>query len=218
MSAEIALTPSQKRAFAIALLLVPVALVLLIAAPVFSGYQDHRDHMAVLARNYLSYQAAIADAPAERAAIARFRESRTLNDLVLPSQQASLAVAQLQSTISQIAAAAGARVIQSASQIQAPDGALIELSAHITLEPTWRRWRACSTSWNRRGPPHGPALRHSRSRWRMADRRQRAGPEPPAGRAGRQRIHEALMIRSRDLTPPLLALLGAAGLAPLRSS
>jgi hypothetical protein len=134
VSAAVSISPAQRRGLAIAFTLVPVALMLLAVMPAVANYLDHRDRMAVLARQLVSYRAAIDGAPVERAAVARLRGSRALNDLVVPGANAAQAAATLQSRISELAASAGANVVQSSSQVLAADGALVELSTRLVLE------------------------------------------------------------------------------------
>lgn len=123
-----------RRTIAIALLLVPLALVLVIAAPAIASYQDHRAHVAILARDLAAYRTAIAAMPAERVALTRLQQSPALNEVVLAAPQASDAAAQLQEKLTQVTAGAGARVIDSSTQVMAADGGLTELGMHIVFD------------------------------------------------------------------------------------
>jgi hypothetical protein len=134
MTLDLTLSPRQNRIVAIALALIPVALILFLAAPALSGYWEHRDRIDALQRQMLTYQVVIASMPRDRAALAEFRRSPELNDLVLPHQQATAGMAELQNRIGEIASAANARVMQSTSEVRASDGALIELSTRIVVE------------------------------------------------------------------------------------
>lgn len=127
-------SPAFRRTAAIALLLIPLALVLMLAAPAVANYRDHRDRMAVLMRDVAAYKAAIAAMPAECAALIRLRESPTLSQIVIAAPQASDAAAQFQEKLAQIASASGARILESGTQVKAAGGGLTELGTHIVFE------------------------------------------------------------------------------------
>jgi hypothetical protein len=132
---KIELGPHRQRWIAIALLsLVLLLLVFVVVLPLWSSWALHSERVDMLRRQALTMEGLADAAPRYEAAARELAANADTQLLTFAAPQATLAVAQLQGQLSQVATAASAVVTSSQPLPEARDGALTKLTVQTMLE------------------------------------------------------------------------------------
>lgn len=129
------LSPPRQRVLALAILgVLAVLLVGLVAWPMWQSWSAHAERIAILQRQTAAMEDLAAAAPRFEAAAKKLAANPDAQQLTFQAPQATLAVAQLQGQLSQLAASAPATVTSSQDLPETREGALTKITVQTMLE------------------------------------------------------------------------------------
>lgn len=132
---KLELSPRRQRWIAIAILfLILIALANAIVLPAWSSWALHRERVDMLRRQASTMEGLADAAPRYEAAAKKLAANADTQLLTFAAPQATLAVAQLQGQLSQLAASASAVVTSSQPLPEAREGALTKITVQTILD------------------------------------------------------------------------------------
>ncbi len=133
MSFEVDLTPLQKRVVALALVAIPVCILIAVSFGAVVGWTEHRERIAVLERERVTYEQLIADLPRRTQEIAEIKASGVQQDL-FPTSQVSGIANRIESDVTQIVKSDGGALTEARAQIASnSDSPVVGISEHVTF-------------------------------------------------------------------------------------
>lgn len=132
---KVELDPNRQRWIAVAILLaIVVAVADLVLWPMWTASALHSERIEMLRRQALTMEGLAKAAPLYEAAAKKLAASPDAQQLTYTAPQATLAVAQLQSQLSQLAATASATITSSQVLPEAREGALTKITVQTMLD------------------------------------------------------------------------------------
>jgi len=134
MSFEVKLSLRQQQALALVLAAIPVVAAVAIAVSLALSWSEHHARVAELVTERAAYRAALSDAPALKAGIAKLRASQAAGDYFFANDQSSAAATKVRSQIGAIVGGDGATIVRDDVELAAAgDESPVELRASISF-------------------------------------------------------------------------------------